>query len=121
FSWDCSYISHRRNVVVDTKSINCDATLAWLPPFFRRCVLIQRCGKILAFHGERFSLLASKKRSLWGLQTVPFPIGQGKLRQHYIPRRKLVCIFEESRIFPQLRIPLLAEAEYEDSYGNKVF
>src|SRR5699024_212848 len=24
------------------------------------------------------------------------PIGQGKLRQHYIARRKSVCIFEES-------------------------
>ncbi|WP_077624377.1 hypothetical protein [Sediminibacillus massiliensis] len=37
------------------------------------CVLTQRCGKILAFRGERFSLLAGKKRQLWGLQTVPFP------------------------------------------------
>ncbi|RKQ37957.1 hypothetical protein D8M06_03940 [Oceanobacillus halophilus] len=33
---------------------------------------------------------------MWGLQTRAFPAGQGRLRLHYIARRKLVFIFEES-------------------------
>src|SRR5699024_1317580 len=35
-------------------------------------------------------------RSLWGLKAHAIPVGQGELRQHYIARRKSVCIFEES-------------------------
>jgi len=35
-------------------------------------------------------------RSLRGLKAHAIPAGQEGLRQHYIARRKLVCIFEES-------------------------
>src|SRR5690625_2717166 len=35
-------------------------------------------------------------RSLRGLKAHAIPAGQGRLRQRYIARRKLVCIFEES-------------------------
>jgi len=98
----------KRAVVYNTKHKNCDVTLAWFLPFFQKWVLIQRCGKTLTFRGAAV--------------------------EPHLP--------QESRIFPQLRItfysseqdswsvdfiscnyslirkPLLAEAEYVDSYGN---
>ncbi|WP_158701589.1 hypothetical protein [Lentibacillus sp. Marseille-P4043] len=52
-------------------------------------------GEILAFRGERFSLLASKNRSLRGLQTVPFP---QESRISPKPKSDFLSVGEESHL-----------------------
>src|SRR5690625_702756 len=63
---------------------------AWLEPRANRMLVMKALRQdvaILAFHPHN---------ALRALKAHAIPAGQGKLRQRYIARRKLVCIFEES-------------------------
>jgi len=69
---DCDYSPHLKNVVIDTKSVNCEVTSRLLS--ISTCYS-RRPGSLQAdaFRGHGFSLL--EKTTLRGLQTRAIPAG----------------------------------------------
>src|SRR5699024_434917 len=88
--WGCDYSPHRKEL------------LPLIPKyiFVRNVFFGYELKLLISTAGGRFPRAwlepPRSLRSLWGLKAHAIPVGQGELRQHYIARRKSVCIFEES-------------------------
>jgi|SRR5690625_3319587 len=95
----CGYSPHRKELlllipVVDINyKLRSKSMLISTPGsrFPRATLQLPRKQKSLPTGSSAGTALTRPTKNL-----VAFPAGQGRLRQHYIARRKLICIFEES-------------------------
>src|SRR5699024_2225165 len=105
---DCDYSPHLKNVVIDTKSVNCEVTSRLLS--ISTCYS-RRPGSLQAdaFRGHGFSLL--EKTTLRGLQTRAIPAGVTALHLPALVR------LTENNLLLATAIP--ATRIHEDSCGRK--